>query len=661
MPALDVETWLADGDAIALTLKSQDLPGLFTKTFDVPHGVFCLVKRHEGSPALAKPGERVTGTFQLLLVKDPVVSARIGEEALLTAEGLDARASAEVRFRVHDKPLDLEQLWTNLLADRTVLTKGDLLRHLATPLREAFLSFIRTRKAERLYFEDQREAFERHLATELAGPCFSAGVEFAGLVGPEFSVPTYDEMRKRDIDARVKAEELKQRQKLVELSEQVEKQEELKKQQVEEFRKILEAEGIVKELQAKGEIDRKRAEEQAKAYQSLVERIGGDEVKAMILLLEDEKTKARLIESLIERNMTDEQIKAKKHGDLEKKFDERIREMSVRLADFMKLKREEVTGPKTRRLLVVLGKQVLAFQPTTNVLPEAPKEIHDTGEEGGPDDLGYLRSVRVADLPDRPGAILAGAQRGVYVLHGPKRAAYSYPKAPEGKGGVNSVAYFGGYLYATHSEVGVWRWPIERMAVGSRGEPMFAPLTHGSETTRGAQTTLDGRLYFATENHIYEADLKTGSAEPRDFRGCPDSITALAIGDGTVLAGTKGGEIYIWKGSDPAAPVRLKLRSSNPIYMLRLYPVDGGEFLLVGAKAFSVTASRLGSDIYNDYRAPEEIRWVDGAADMIYGVSRSGYTVHAWEVGKYDEPVLKIRVADRIQDVCMMREESGQP
>jgi hypothetical protein len=50
------------------------------------------------------------------------------------------------------------------------------------------------------------------------------------------------------------------------------------------------------------------------------------------------------------------------------------------------------------------------------------------------------------------------------------------------------------------------------------------------------------------------------------------------------------------------------------------------------------------------------VRWVDGAGDFIFGISRSGYKAFAWDVRKQSEPVLTIRVSDKVQDVFVTKE-----
>jgi hypothetical protein len=90
--------------------------------------------------------------------------------------------------------------------------------------------------------------------------------------------------------------------------------------------------------------------------------------------------------------------------------------------------------------------------------------------------------------------------------------------------------------------------------------------------------------------------------------------------------------------------------------MLRLFEAGGQQHLVIGSKDFSVTVASVDDDQFKEYRAREEIRWVDAAADRVYGVSRAGYKVFIWEPLRTTEPSLTIRVSDKIQDIWVVRE-----
>jgi hypothetical protein len=252
--------------------------------------------------------------------------------------------------------------------------------------------------------------------------------------------------------------------------------------------------------------------------------------------------------------------------------------------------------------------------------------------------------------------VLAGAQRGVYRLEGGKTREFVFPLEPEGKGGANAVAYFDGRLYATHSELGLVEWPLDG---GERkGRFLCRDATVGQSSTRGATMGPDGRLYFSTGNDVYALDVATGAEKPVRFRGSEDSITSFCVAEKELLAGNKNGRIYRWDLDDPGSPREFPVKRSNPIYMIRPARLAGQTFYVIGSKDFTVTAAAPDKDVYRDYHAREEVRWVDAAADFVCGVSRAGYKIFCWEVRKQSEPVLTIRVSDKVQDIFVVRERA---
>ena len=94
----------------------------------------------------------------------------------------------------------------------------------------------------------------------------------------------------------------------------------------------------------------------------------------------------------------------------------------------------------------------------------------------------------------------------------------------------------------------------------------------------------------------------------------------------------------------------------NPIFMLRNTEIAGQPYFVIGSKDFTVTACEPKKDLYRDYQAREEVRWVDAAGDFVFGVSRSGYKVFCWDTLRQSEPKLTIRVSDKVQDLFVLRE-----
>jgi hypothetical protein len=375
--------------------------------------------------------------------------------------------------------------------------------------------------------------------------------------------------------------------------------------------------------------------------------MGDDDVKALVMMLDDDRARARLIQELIEKDLTDDQKKKLKLSEMEEKVEGRLRELQQKLAQLGGGGLERAAGdPITRRILCVVGKRVLAFDPKTNLHPEVPKEVYDT--EGG--SLGYLRSVRV-DRVEGVDWVLAGAQRGAYRLTADKRVEYTFPADPTGKGGANAVAYFDRRVFATHSEMGLWEWPWE----GGAARSLCEGVTHGASATRGALVH-DGHLYFSAGNDVFSIDLATGGDTPVRFKGSDDSVTAFVVQGRELVAGNRAGKLYRWDLDDPGSAQAFNVLKKNPIYMLRHAQIAGHGFYIIGSKDFTITAAEPRRDVYREYQAREEVRWVDGAADFIVGVTRSGYKVLVWDAHHQTEPKLTVRVSDKVQDLFVHKQ-----
>jgi hypothetical protein len=400
------------------------------------------------------------------------------------------------------------------------------------------------------------------------------------------------------------------------------------------------------------EVDQKRKEMRLKRYEEIRTKVGEDDLKALVMMLDDDGQRAALIRELIEKDMTPEQKGALKLSEMEQKLEDRLKEFQLKVSSFTgaELGRDD-EDPVTRRVLCVIGKRVLTFDPSTNLHPEVPKEVYDT-EDGK---LGYLRSVRGQKLTEGGAeSVLAGAQRGVYRIDGEKRTEYVFPTEPEGKGGANAVAYFDGRLFATHSELGLIEWPVDGGA--TKGRFLCKEETQSQTSTRGALMGSDGRLYFSTGNDIYALDVATGADKPVRFKGSDDSITSFCLVQKQLVAGNKNGRIYCWDLDDPGSPSEFPVKKSNPIYMIRPARIAGQLFYVIGSKDYTVTAAAPDKDVYREYHAREEIRWVDAAADFVTGVSRSGFKLFCWDTHKQGEPTLTIRVSDKVQDLFVVKE-----
>lgn len=625
--SVDFGRFAAAEDEFVVRFRREDLPGLIRKRLDVPAGTIALVRADAGAVSVLAAAGSTDDVREGFLVKESC-RLELALDAGRSKDDLAFRVSVGLSLRPRASAIDLQQLERALLRDKPRLSRGEVRAFLEPYVRDAARFFASQRTAEDLAARDQRAALDAHLQEELKKPLFELGCALADVVHPTFSSEAYEARRQAAAEAGAKVKALEHEKELLEL------------------KKGLDRQALLAGIEIRDEADRARKERRLKQYEDLRARMGDDDVKALVMMLEDDGQRARLIKELIDKDLTPEQRAKVQLGEMEGRVESRLRELQERMAQLVG-GGLAATGqdPITRRILCVVGKRVLSFDPKTNLHPEVPKEVYDT--EGGA--LGYLRSVRT-DRVEKTEYVLAGAQRGVYRLTADTRKEYPFPVEPEGKGGANAVAYFDGRVYATHSEMGLYEWPVE----GGAGRAICAEATKGQSATRGALVA-DGRLYFSAGADVFCVDLATGSDKPVRYKGSDDSVTAFVVQGEELVAGNRAGKIYRWQLDDPTSPQAFTVLKKNPIYMLRHARIAGHGFYVIGSKDFTVTAAEPRRDVYREYQAREEVRWVDGAADFVVGVSRSGYKVFAWDAHHQTEPRITIRVADKVQDLFVSK------
>jgi len=624
---VDIQSFAASEEEFAVRVKRDDLPGLLRKRLEVPPGALALVRPETGDAAVLEAGGESSELKDAVVVK-----GRLRLELELDAGRSKDDTPVRVRLGLDVRPrgsaIDLGQLEQNLLGDRAALARTDVQAYFEPYVRDAVRFYVGEREVEALVTKDQRAELEEHLRGQLEKALFEAGVELSDVLHPEFGSEDYEARRQARAEADSKAAALAKEKELLDMKKQ------------------LDLEAVLAGIEVKDEADRARKERRLERYEQIRTRMGDDDVKALIMLLDDDGQRATLIRELIEKDATPEQRAAMQVNELESAVEGRLIELQQKLAQ---LSGAELTrrddDPITKRILCVVGKRVLAFDPKTNLHPEVPKEVYDTENAT----LGYLRSVRAEQIEGEEW-LLAGAQRGIYRMTESEVVEYPFPREPEGKGGANAVAYFDGRLFATHSELGLTEWPLG----GGEARALCEAVTSEASATRGAQV-FEGRLYFSAGRDVFALDLATGSDTPTRYKGSDDSITSFVALKGELVAGNRSGKLYRWDLDDPGSPQALNVLKKNPVYMLRQARIAGQGFYVIGSKDFTVTVCAPQKDIYRDYQAREEVRWVDGAADFIVGVSRSGYKVFCWDAHRQSDPVLTIRVSDKVQDLYVVK------
>lgn len=618
----------AEPETFALAFERADIPGLLSKKLTVPAESLALVYGDAGVIEVLRPGQERTDVVRGLLVKEGM-SLEVALDAGRSEDGLRFDAGLELVLKTRREALDLGQLEQSFLRDGRAQV-AEVRAHFRPYVQDALRFFASERSAQDLAERDQRAALDAHLRRELQKPCFETGLNLSEVRHPKFTSSEWDARRDAGAAAQAEAAAIAH------------------EQELQELKKQLDRNALLADIELNDEADRNRKERRLERYEELRRRMGDDDRKALIMMLDDDEQRAKLIRELIEQDMTPEQRAQLKVSEVEGAVEARLNELQAKLANLTGGELQRGKGDTlTRRILAVVGKRILAFDPKTNLHPEVPKEVYET-EEGS---LGYLRSVRVETIGGEE-YLLCGAQRGVYRINGTQRTEYTFPKEPEGKGGANAVAYFDGRLFATHSEIGLIEWPEK----GGPGRLLCEASLEGAGSVRGALVHR-GLLFFSAGNEVFSIDLATGSETPRRYRGSDDSVTSFVVAGDELVAGNRSGKLYRWTVDDPNSPESFGVIKPNPIFMLRQTQIAGQPYFAIGSKDFTVTVCEPKRDLFREYQAREEVRWVEAAGDFVFGVSRSGYKIFCWDVFRQTEPKLTIRVSDKVQDLFAIQQE----
>ncbi|MGD8453536.1 MAG: hypothetical protein PVJ57_17115 [Phycisphaerae bacterium] len=179
---------------------------------------------------------------------------------------------------------------------------------------------------------------------------------------------------------------------------------------------------------------------------------------------------------------------------------------------------------------------VVAGQECLWLAPAPPHDI--TRRVTLAESLGGVRSVAFCSQRNW---LLVGAARGVWALaadSGETQGCFEVPDAPAPRTGFNAIAVAGDVLYATHSQLGCWRWPL---AEPDKAECLLAPADGQPRAVRAVTATDDGRILFATDQTVQLYDPAAGSVTALADAG--DTIHSLATIEQHVFIGTADGRI----------------------------------------------------------------------------------------------------------------------
>jgi len=344
-------------------------------------------------------------------------------------------------------------------------------------------------------------------------------------------------------------------------------------------------------------------------------------------------------------------------GDLVRTFD-----AQERGALYRRLLTRSVSAQRTAAVAVVAGSELILFNPNDGAVGLR----RDFGAT-----LGPLRSIRITDDGR---TYLIGAATGVYLFRpdeGEPRA-YSFTPRKKLRGGVNAAVRLGAALYATHSEVGLLRWRVDRP---DGAEILLADQTAGAPSVRDVQADGQGALWFTAADRVIGwspgeggavqstvVPIEAAAGGPRGGSGSTGSgvspagggvspaggsgtlvsigsiagsgvaprVESLCVADGEIYAGASDGRLLTWPCGAPGRPEALISGEAGRIESVQWMSGAGVRRLLVACQRPSVWLLVLGDAHRIEYRADEPLRWAAAADDWILSVNDRRDRVFLW-------------------------------
>lgn len=299
----------------------------------------------------------------------------------------------------------------------------------------------------------------------------------------------------------------------------------------------------------------------------------------------------------------------------------------------------------TSAIVAIAGEEVFFFDPAHNRHPSKRVAL------AGP--LGGLRSAQIVTVGDHDEVII-GAGRGLHRItpDGNVIGSLTVTTDTKSRGGFNAVALCGDSIYATHSELGIWRWPHSS---GGPGEACLAESTGGAKTVRGIQTDLQNRLWVGIDDSVL-AWRPEATSPPTRWK-FPGNVTALLVAENALFIALADGRVLHRPHLDDDTQERI-FGPGGTIDSLAWSPGGGMPRLIVANGAPQVHMLVIGDASRTEYRGPTGIRSIAATEDHIAGITHARDQVVLWRAETPEEPAAMIpvsRICGRsIQDVLLL-------
>lgn len=303
--------------------------------------------------------------------------------------------------------------------------------------------------------------------------------------------------------------------------------------------------------------------------------------------------------------------------------------------------------------VVASGRKVYAIDPLSqSKLDDAFLSLsYDDGR------LGSLRSVR---LPrnESDGTLLAGARNGVYAtLLSHRKGHREYPIGPgvDARTGINSIVLYHGFIYATHSEFGLLRWPYLQ-PYGSAVQVMPELISQYS-TTRGLQV-FDDKLLFANGPSVLLLEAKSEASSSlrvaARYSGSRHEITGITCDSQYVLIADTSGNVSVWDPKSDDEPSQAFFAGSSVADLASGTLTDGRQSLLVALKRKVIPMLFRDGSTALEFVAPEPVRGCDTLNGTIIGLSRDRMRIFAWREDRPDWPAWQFQFTEPVLDMMLV-------
>ncbi|MCC6574837.1 MAG: hypothetical protein IT462_13745 [Planctomycetes bacterium] len=303
--------------------------------------------------------------------------------------------------------------------------------------------------------------------------------------------------------------------------------------------------------------------------------------------------------------------------------------------------------------LVACGRHVYAIDPLRQRgLDDAPLDLNfDSGR------LGSLRSVRVLG-EGRDRVVLAGARNGVYTMlltHARQAREFPIANNAEARTGINAAVLHQGYIYATHSEYGLMRWPY--LQPYSPSTQVMPELTSRFSTTRGLDI-FDNRLLFANGPTVMlleaSGSASSGLRVAARYEGTRHEVTALTHDGEYVLIADAAGEVFVWEPRNNRPPALAFFAGTAVADLAATTIKRSRKALIVALKRNTMPMLFRDGGQALEFNGPEPVRSCDALEGTVIGLSRDRMRVFAWADNKPDWPQWQFQFAEPVLDMQLV-------